>query len=82
MLPSIRNLVYWTTPHTSTGLAPCVLFLEKDKRTRFHLLRPDVKDHVSSQQATQKAHHDQHSKARELCVGQRVLVRNYRSGED
>ena len=31
---------------------------------------------------TQKAHHDQHSRARDLCVGQRVLVRNYRPGED
>ena len=39
-------LVYWTTPHTSTGIAPCVLFLEKDMRTHFNLLRPDV-DYVS-----------------------------------
>ena len=35
-----------------------------------------------SQQAAQKSQHDQHSRARELCVGQRVLIRNYWPGED
>ena len=73
-------LVNRTTPHTSTGIVLCMLFL--DMRTRFHLLRPHVKDHVLSQQAAQKAHHDQYNRARELCVGQRVLVQNYQSGED
>ena len=75
-------LVYRTAPHTSSGVAPCVLFLKRDMRTRLHLLRPEVKDYVTTQQASQKAHHDQHSRARELCVGQRVLVRNYRPGEN
>jgi len=59
-------LVYRTTPHTTTGVAPCVLFLKRELRTRLHLLQPDVKDHVMSQQATQKSHHDQHSRSREL----------------
>ena len=45
-------------------------------------MQPNVKDHVMSQQATQKSQRDQHSHARELCVGQRVLVRNYQSEED
>ena len=35
-----------------------------------------------SWQAAQKPQHDQHSRAGELCVGQRVLIRNYRPGED
>ena len=75
-------LVYRTTPHTTTGVASCVLFPKRDLRTRFYLLCPDVSEHVTSQQATQNAHHDQHSRARDLCVGQRVLVRNYQPGED
>ena len=66
-------LVYRTTPHTTTGMAPCVLFRNRDLRTRFHLLRPDVSRHVTSQQATQKAYHDLHSRSRNLWVGQRVL---------
>ena len=76
-------LVYQMTPHT-TGVAPSVLFLRQDLRTRLHLLHPDVSEHVKSQQATQKAYHDQveHSRERDLWVGQRVLVRNYRPGED
>ena len=75
-------LVYRSTPHSTTGVAPCILFLNRELRTRFHLLKPDVRDRVMSQQAAQKCQHDRHSRARELCVGQRVLIRNYRPGED
>ena len=75
-------LVYRSTPYSTTGVVPCALFLNRDLRTRFHLLKPDVKGRVMSQQAAQKSQHDQHSRARELCVGQRVLIRNYRPGED
>lgn len=35
-----------------------------------------------SHQAAQNSQHNQHSRARELCVGQRMLIRNYRLGED
>ena len=45
-------------------------------------MHPDVKNRVVSQQAAQKSQHDQHSRTRELYVGQRVLARNYRPGED
>ena len=75
-------LVYRSTPHSTTGVAPCALFLNRDLRTCFHLLKPDVKDRVISQQAAQKSQHDQQSRTRELCVGQRVLIRNYQPGED
>ena len=74
--------MYQTTPHTTTGVAPSVLFLQRDLRTHLHLLHPDVSEHVKSQQATQKAYHDQHSRERDLWSGQRVLVRNYRPGVD
>ena len=75
-------LVYRSTPHVTTGVAPCILLLNRELRTRFHLLKPDVRDRVMSQQAAQKCQHDRHSRARELCVGQRVLIRNYRPGKD
>ena len=35
-----------------------------------------------SDQATQKSQHDQQSRTRELCVGQRMLIRNYKPGKD
>ena len=42
-------LVYQMTPHTTTGVAPSVLFLQRDLRTRLHLLHSDVSEHVKSQ---------------------------------
>ena len=43
-------------------------------RTLFDLLRPDVENDILGKQADQKQQHDQHAKAQELFVGQRVLV--------
>ena len=51
-------------------------------RTHFHLLKSDAKDRVTSEQAAQKSQHDKPSGARELCVEQRVLIRNCRLSED
>ena len=31
-------LVYWTTPHTSIGVTPCVLFLKRDMKTHLVVL--------------------------------------------
>lgn len=45
------------------------------------LLRPDVEERVVSKQADLKTQHDQHSKSRELFLGQRVLVRIIRPGQ-
>ena len=54
-------LVYQSTSHSTTGVVPCAIFLNTDLRIHFHLLKPDVKYHVMSQQAAQKSQHDQHS---------------------
>ena len=74
--------VYWSISHSVIDVTPCVLSLKSELRTRFHLLKPDVKDCAMSEQATQKSQHDQQSRTRELCVGQRMLIRKYRPGED
>ena len=71
-------LMYRSTPHYTTNVAPCTLFLKRQVRTLLDLLCPSVKEEVVSKQADQKLQHDQHSKARELFLGQRVLVRNLR----
>ena len=71
---------YRTTPHTTTGRSPSVLFLGRELRTRLDLLRPNCEDHVVSQQSNQVQHHDQHAKPQQFQVGQQVMVRNYRSG--
>ena len=74
-------LSYRTTPHSTTNVTPCSLFLNRQVRTRFDLLRPSTEEDVASKQADQKLQHDQHAKPRELFLGQRVLVRNIRPGQ-
>ena len=52
-------LTYRSTPHATTGVAPCTLFLQRQIRTRLDLLRPDQRSHVLARQAQQKDIHDQ-----------------------
>ena len=49
-------------------------------RTRLDLMRPAVDEGVRSQQAQQKAAHDQHCSNREFHIGQQVMARNFRQG--
>ena len=73
-------LSYRTTPHATTNVSPSALFLGRHVRTRLDLLHSDVEERVTTKQAQQKMHHDQHARSRDLCVGQRVLARNFRPG--
>ena len=43
-------LSYQSSPHATTGVAPCTLFLRQDIRTRFDLLRPDRENRVMDRQ--------------------------------
>ena len=69
-------LTYRTTPHATTNEPPCVLFQGRHLRTRLDLLRPDRERTVANKQAHQKSQHDQHSRYRDIAVGQRVFARN------
>ena len=40
-------LTYRSSPHATTGVTPCSLFLKHQLRTRFDLLRPDPESHVT-----------------------------------
>lgn len=75
-------LTYRTTAHSTTGVPPCKLFVQRDLRTRFTLLQPDTEKIVVDRQAHQKATHDRHSRQRQWSVGDRVLARNHRPGPD
>ena len=74
-------LTYRITPHSITNVAPCTLFMKGELQTRFDIMRPDISGKVTSKQAQQKLYHDQHSAGRELFIGQRVMVRNFRAGD-
>ena len=73
---------YRTTPHATTNVASCELFLGRKIRSRLDLLRPDVESRVNEQQAKQKACHDGNSPFREFFLGQNVMSRNLRNGPD
>jgi len=73
-------LSYRTTPHSTTNVAPCELFLGRKVRTRLDLIKPDVSDRVLQSQAQQKSKHDQHARYRDMHIGQKVMVKNMRAG--
>ncbi len=74
-------LSYRSTPHATTGRTPASLFLQRDLRTRFNLLRPTCENQVLAKQAKQVQQHDQHAQARELMAGEEIMARNYGSGD-
>ena len=75
-------LTYRSSPHATTGVAPSSLFLHRSLRTRLDLLRPNQESHVTQKQSQQKATHDKKAKFREFHVGQTVMARNLRVGDD
>ena len=75
-------LTYRRTPHATTGVSPCSLFLQRNVRTRLDLLLPNRKSHVLMRQAQQKAAHDPRAQDREWFIGQPVMARNLRPGPD
>ena len=72
-------LTYRSTLHATTNTTPGELFLQRKLRTRFDLLKPDLQNLVTTKQATQKKHHDQHSRLRQFSAGQLVMAREFRS---
>ena len=71
-------LTYRSTPHATTNRTPSSLFLNRELHTRLSLVHPDVTKQVLDKQADQVATHNQHAKARQVDVGQSVMVRNLR----
>ena len=75
-------LTYRTTPHATTGVSPCSVFLQRNVRTRLDLLMPNRKSHVLMRQSQQKDAHDRRARDREWFIGQPVMARNLRPGPD
>ena len=74
--------MYRSTVHSTTGVTPASLFLKRELRNRFDLLRPDGESYVTKKQFQQKSDHDHHVRMRQFSVGDLVMVKNYRPGPD
>ena len=71
-------LTYRTSPHATTDQTPSTLFLGREVRTRWDLLKPSLEKSVNEKQASQMSQHDAHAKERESFVGQQVMTKNLR----
>ena len=70
-----------STPHTVTGQSPAELFLGRQIRNCFTLLKPNLNRAVEENQVKQKEYHDERRvKFREFKLKELVLVRNWRGG--
>ena len=50
---------YRITPHTTTGVPPCEMLMNRSLRSRLDLFHPEISGKVESHQAKQKELHDQ-----------------------
>ena len=76
-------LMYRSTPHTVTGCSPAELFMKRQLRNRFTLLKPHLGNTVQNKQQEMKRHHDNaRVKERSFVVGEPVRVRNFRGGKE
>ena len=64
---------YRITPHSSTGVAPAVLLMGRQLRSRLDLLRPDLFAKVEKNQFKQKLAHDNDKPYRTFTEGELVL---------
>ena len=70
-----------STPHTVTGQSRAELFLGRQIRNCFTLLKPNLNRAVEEQQLKQKEHHDEgRVKLQEFKLNEVVLVGNWRHG--
>ena len=69
---------YCSSTQETTNVFPSELFLQQKLRTRFDLLKPDIKVVVELRQAIQKEYHDKHSKVQSLFIGSIIMVRYFR----
>ena len=70
-------MAYRNAPHSTTGVAPALLFRGHTLRSRLDLMKPQLRDSVNNKQADQ-ATSKKSGRQRDFNVGQTVSVRDYR----
>ena len=75
-------LQYRITPHTTTGISPAELLLNRRPRSQLELALPDLTKKVRNKQQKQKIAQDQHATPRQFVVGDQVYVWDLPSKKD
>ena len=68
---------YCITPHTSTGIAPAQLLMNRWPRSCFDHLFPDLQEDVQKKQAEQAASHNNSKPLRSFKVGDLVYTKDF-----
>jgi len=70
---------YRITPHTTTGIPPCDLLMNRCLRSRLDMLHPEsiIFQGVENKQLSQKIAHDNHKLQGEFSVGDTVYAENF-----
>ena len=71
---------YRVTPHSTTGISPSQLLMNRQIRTRLDLVRPEVSTRVQRKQSYDKYRHDLHAKERVFVIGDEVYLTQYGAG--
>ena len=67
---------YHSTPHCTTGKSPAFLLYKREIKSRFDLLRPNLRSKVSDKQSAQVSS-SSHSRKVELSTRDEVMIDNY-----
>ena len=70
---------YHITPHTTTGVAPAQLLMNRRLRSRFDRLFPDLQGRVQKKQAEQAASHNNSKPLRSFKIGDSVYTKDFSS---
>ncbi len=73
---------YRITPHSTTGISPAELLLNRRPRSKLDLVIPNLTQKVRAKQLKQKIGHDQHALSRSFKVGDQVYVCDLPSKKD
>ena len=68
---------YRITPHSTTGISPANLLMNRQPKSKLDLVLPNLSKRVTDVQNKQKQLHDQHAKCQSFNPGDKVLARNY-----
>ena len=74
---------YRITPHTTTGIPPAELLMNRRLRSKLDLLYPELTAKVENKQLKQKQQHDSEKPVRKFKVGESVFAQNFsKTGND